>query len=233
MKEIDKPGSGHFHFRSYPLEPDARVKHDLRFLVRFLLNSQALDGMAIKAVRIFAFDRDLIIQMLFFIMHGPGVAEIAGLAEAVGFCQIADVLVINRLAVWTRRNSNVAYPAVVVESDNDILVAAVLVENPNLLAFIFRFEVEPRMGLSVGHVELNPQNFWGGLLGCGPQVGRGQDKDQQKVFQIHSPRTCTSLSVCGIDWSLESCVETQPPEAALHVFLFLIIGSPSFENDPL
>ena len=136
----------------------------LRSLVRFLLNSQALDGIAIQAVRVFAFDRDLIIQMLFFIVHGPGVAEVAGLAEAAGFCQIADVFVIDRLAVWTRKRRYVAYPAVVVESDDDILVTAVVVENPNLLAFVFRFVVsnmgEPCMGPGVGHVELYSENFW-------------------------------------------------------------------------
>lgn len=106
-------------------------------------------------MRVFAFDRDLIIQVVFFVVRGPGVAEISGLAEAVGCGQIAYVFIVDWLTVRANKNCNVPYPAVVVESDNDILVTAVMIENPNLLAFVFRFEVakfsELCVGLGVGH----------------------------------------------------------------------------------
>jgi hypothetical protein len=112
---------------------------------------QALDGITIQVVLVFAF------------------CNIARPARARGLCNVSDIRVVDRLAIRAGEDGNVAHLVVAVESNDRVLKALVMGECPNLLAFILGLELanltQARVRLSIRHAQAEPENLRSGLPG--------------------------------------------------------------------
>jgi len=142
--------------------------------------AQALDGITIEVVRVFAFCDDEVVEAGSLVAEFPGVAEIPRAAGARGVGNIADIGVADGLAIRAGEDGDVADLAVAVKSNDGVLKALVMGEGPNLLAFILGLELanlnQARVHLSIRHAEAEPENLRGWLPGGGE---RSDGKKQQ------------------------------------------------------
>jgi hypothetical protein len=132
---------------------------------------QALDGITIQVMLVFAFCNDEVFEAGSLVVEFPGVAEIARPARARGLCNISDIRIVDRLAIRAGEDGNVAHLVVAVESNDGVLKALVMGEGPNLLAFILGLELanltQARVRLSIRHAQAEPENLRSGLPGGG------------------------------------------------------------------
>ena len=78
---------------------DVGIAVDSIAIFAFAFYAQALDGVTIEVVLVFAFGDDEVFEAAAFVTDSPGVAEIAGSACASGVGKISDIGISDRLAV--------------------------------------------------------------------------------------------------------------------------------------
>jgi hypothetical protein len=136
-----------------------------------VFQAQALEGVTIQVVLIFAFGNNEVFETTSFVHKFPCVAEVAWPAGTRGMRNISYIRIADRLAMRAGEHGDVADLAVAVESNDGVLIALVVGEGPNLLAFILGLElanfIQARVRLRIRHAQAEPENLRSRLTGGG------------------------------------------------------------------
>jgi hypothetical protein len=134
-----------------------------------VFDAQAFDGVLIQVVRVSAFGDDEVFEAPCLVAEPPGVAEIARPAGARGMRNVSDIRVADQFAILADEEGDEAHLAVAVKSNDGVLIALVMGEGPNLLAFILGLElanlIQARMRLRIRHAQTEPENLRSRLPG--------------------------------------------------------------------